>query len=174
MASLSAILAAVGRLGVGDPKHPSGKDFKVVLDAYLKDKTLNTEVFSTYVNSVSVPLAAMFEGFKQFSADSSGVSKRTVDVIQQAMQVLEVDLKRHDISESERREIRNQVLSLVVEAREEAREHRSFLMGLTYVGVGAVVVVGGVAVYVISGGKNSTLIQKGVGIAGKAAVKAAI
>lgn len=80
MAQLSEILAIMPRLGVRDPKNPSAKDIKVVLDAYLKDKSLDTEAFNTYVKSLSVPLKAMFEGFAQFSADSREVSRSTIDL----------------------------------------------------------------------------------------------
>ena len=65
MAQLSEILAIMSRLGVRDPNNPSAKDFKVGLDAYLKDKSLDTEAFNTYVKSLPTPLKVMCEGFAQ-------------------------------------------------------------------------------------------------------------
>jgi hypothetical protein len=172
MAGLSDVFTAMGRLGVRDPKNPTGADFKMVLDAYLKDKTLDTDVFTAYVKSMSVPLKTMFEGFAQFSADSKDMSKDTNAVIKQAMQILQGELNRSDITPKERREVLGHVLRLVTEARDESAKHRDFL-GRLALGMGAAaVVVAGVGVLVISRGKNADVIKKGLEMAGKAGVKA--
>ena len=172
MAGLSDAFAAVRKLGVHDPLKPSGKDFKVVLDAYLKDKTLDTEVFMTYAKSMTVPLKAMFEGFAQFSEDTKDLSKQTDEVIKQAMEILQQELKRENITPDERREVLGHVLQLVAEARDESAEHRAFLERLAF-GMGAAVfLVAGVGVLVISRGKNPDVMNKGLEMAGKAGAKA--
>jgi len=172
MAQLSEILAIMPRLGVRDPKNPSAKDIKVVLDAYLKDKSLDTEAFNTYVKSLSVPLKAMFEGFAQFSADSREVSRSTIDLIKQAMGILQQELRRENISDDERREILDCVLRLVAEARDESEKDRTFGTRLTYAATGSLVFVGGLAVFAWTRGKNTDVITRGVEIIGKAAAKA--
>jgi hypothetical protein len=172
MAQLSEILAIMPRLGVRDPKNPSAKDFKVVLDAYLKDKSLDTEAFNTYVKSLPAPLKVMCEGFAQFSADSREVSKRVLDVIERAMDVLQEDLRRENISADERREGLEHVLRLVAEARDESEKERTFRARLAYVTGGTVLVGAGVAVFVWSRGKNTEIMTRGVEVIGKAIAKA--
>lgn len=167
-----AVSAAVKRLGVPDPKNPSAKDFKLLLDAYLKDKSLDADVFNTYVKSLSVPLKAMFDGFAQFSADSKEVSKRSMDMIERAMDVLQAELKREGISDDERRHALDQVLRLVAEARDESARERSFRGRLAIGAVGTVVIVGGVAVFLATGGRNPAVLMKGVEMAGRAGSRA--
>jgi len=164
--------AVVARLGVGDPKNPSSRDFKVILDAYLKDKSLDTDAFNTYVKSLSAPLKAMCEGFAQFSADSKEVSKRTIDVIERAMDILQGELRRENISDDERREALDHVLRMVAEARDESEKERTFRSRLAYGVLAGVVIVSGVAVFVITVGKYPGLMEKGLEMAGKAAAKA--
>lgn len=168
----SAIAAAVKRLGVRDPKNPSAKDFKLLFDAYLKDKTLDTGVFNTYVKSLTVPLKAMFDGFAQFSADSRDVSKRTMDIIERAMDVLEAELKRENISDGERQAALDNVLRMVAEARDESERERFFRGRLAMGAIGTVVIVGGIGLYVVTRGRKPELLQKGIEMAGRAAVKA--
>lgn len=170
MANLSEVFAAVARLGVGDPKNPTGRDFKVILDAYLKDKTLDTEALTAYVKSTSAPLKAMFEGFAQFSLDSKEVSKSTLDVIRSAMDILNGELHREGISDDERREIREHVLRLVIEAKDESQQDRTFRSRLGYAAIGGAVIVGGVAVFMFTRGNNTKVLEKGLELAGKAAV----
>lgn len=178
MARLSEMLktmsarAVVARLGVGDPKNPSANDFKVIFDAYLKDKSLDTDAFNTYVKSLSAPLKAMCEGFAQFSSDSKEVSKRTIDVIERAMDILQGELKRENISDDQRREALDQVLRLVAEARDESEKERTFRGRLVYGIVGGLIIVSGVAVLVITGGKYPGVMEKGLKMAAKAAAKA--
>jgi hypothetical protein len=172
MAQLSEVLAVMPRLGVRDPMNPSAKDFKLVLDAYLKDKSLDTEAFNTYVRSLPASLKVMCEGFAQFSADSREVSKRVLDVIQQAMDVLQQDLRRENISADERREDLEYALRLVAEARDESEKDRTFRARLTYVTGGTVLVVSGVAVFAMTRGRNTEVITRGVEVIGKAVAKA--
>lgn len=168
---LSAASAAVKKLGVRDPKNPSAKDFKLILDAYLKDKSLNTEVFTTYVESLSAPLVAMFGGFAQFSTDSKDVSKRTIDVIERAMDVLQGELNRENISAEERQAVLDQVLRLVAEVRNESDNERTFRSSLARGVIGTVVIIIGVAVLVVTAGKYPGLMEKGLEIAGKSFAK---
>jgi hypothetical protein len=168
-----AARAVVARLGVGDPKNPSARDFKLIFDAYLKDKSLDTDAFNTYVKSLSAPLKAMCEGFAQFSADQQEVAKKSIDVIQQAMEILQGELKRANISDDERRELLDRVLRLVAEARDEAERERTFRARLAYGVLGGLALVTGVAVAVLTAGRYPQLMEKGLEMAGKAAAKAA-
>ncbi|MHB1323468.1 MAG: hypothetical protein ACYCXZ_03865 [Coriobacteriia bacterium] len=167
--NLSAVASAVKRLGVSDPNNPSAADFKVIWDAYLKNKSLDTEIFSTYVKSLSVPLKAMFDGFAQFSKDSSEVSKKTIHVIERAMDALEAELNRADISQDERQTALEHVLHLVAEARDESGRERAFRYRLAYGMLGTVVIVGGLALWIITGGRYQRLMEKGLTLVAKAA-----
>lgn len=169
----SVVAAAVKKLGVRDPQNPSAGDFKVVLDAYLKDKSLNTQIFTTYVKSLSAPLKAMFDGFTQFSADTGEVSKRALGVIERAMGIIQEELNREGISENERREALERVLHLVAEARDESKQDRAFKSRLAHGMLATVAIFAGVLIMVVTLGKYPHLATKGFELAAKAFGKAA-
>jgi hypothetical protein len=171
VADLPEVLGVVRRLGVRDLSNPSPREVKLVLDAYLKDKSLNTEAFNAYAKSLSAPLKAMVEGFAQFSADSRDVSKKTIDVIQQAMDILKGELSRPDISDDDRRQVLDHALRLVAEARDESDRERRFRSRLAQYVVGGTVVVVGTGVMIVTAGKYPGLMEKGLKLAGKAAGK---
>ena len=173
MASLSEIRANVARLGVRDPENPSPEETKLILDAYLKNKSMDTEAFNTYVKSLSAPLKAMFEGFAQFSAHSKDVSKRTIDIIEQAMSILQGELKRNDVSDDDRRAILDHVLRLVNQAREESDKHRSLLYRLAVGMIAVFLFVGGIFLVVFTFGKHPELIEKSFELAALAIGKKA-
>lgn len=168
MASLSEIRAKVARLGVIDPENPTPTEVKLILDAYLKEKSLDTDAFNTYVKSQSVSLKAMFEGFAQFSKDQGDVSKKTIDVIQRAMDILEGELKRENISDEGRLNLSDRIWRLVEDARDESDKERAFRsqLGRWAVGIfGIIVTIVGFVWVVVTLGRHPAVLEKGIELA---------
>ena len=166
-----AVFDRIRNLGVSDPKNPSAKEMKVILDAFLKNKSLGVKAFGIYSDLIDMSLKNLFDGLKAFSTDDRSVTESTMKLIDRAIAVLEKELDR-DISESARTKIHDRIFALIAEARDESQQSRNFrqlamgiVAGLVFLGIGGVVLIA-------TKGKNKEVLEKGMnlvrGIAGKA------
>jgi hypothetical protein len=128
------ISRALKRLGISDLQKLTASDLKVLLDAYLKSKALDTATFKLIVGRIDPLLRVVLDGLTAFSRDQTQVSSGTLSIIQQAIKVLEQELARDYITAEERMHVRGLVFDLVIEARKESTEHRNFLLKLASVG----------------------------------------
>ena len=82
------IIEKIKNLGVNKPTNPSPKEIKLILDAYLKSKSLDTEVFNNYFNIINPTLKTLFTGLIKFSEDQSKISIKALDIVNQAIEIL--------------------------------------------------------------------------------------
>jgi hypothetical protein len=148
------VIAALKGLGISDPRNLSAADMKLLLDAFLKKKSLDNDAFKAITASITPTLGVLFEGLKAFSKDQADVAKGTIATIQQAISILERELAREKLTPEERTLLLNKVYDLVLEARKEAAENRNFLLKLAAIGGSVALSTIGVALYALSGGKN--------------------
>lgn len=136
-------LRKIQALGVPDPLRASAETVKVVLSAYFTKKILSEGTFRDYMGTLNPSLLILMEGLKAFSLDQSGLSHKVLNHIDLAISVLKTRLDRPDITPQEAREIRQTILDLVREAREEANEQRILTVGLAAFATTALVAVAG-------------------------------
>jgi hypothetical protein len=148
-------------LGIFDLEQLSAADMKKLLDAYLKNKSLDHDAFQAIVAHFTPALPIVFDGLKAFANDQAPLAKHTLEIIQLAIGILEQELARDGVSPDERAQMRNRVFDLVMEARKETKENRDFLLKLATIGGGIAVLLVGVAVYALTGGKNDGVIKAG-------------
>lgn len=158
--------------GITNLNNPDKKDLYTVLQLYVADRKLTTEQFTHYMDFAKISVEATFNALQEFSSDTTDLTSETLQIIRKAIGILEKELER-DLVPEERKEIREQILGLISEARKEADKER--IQKRWYVGVAAgvgVVVIGG-AVMIASKGKNSKMLVKGTEMIGKAVRAAA-
>ena len=137
------ILRKVQSLGVVDPLRATAETVRVVLGAYFTKKVLDEETFRGYMGMLNPSLLILMEGLKAFSLDQSGISHKVQNTIELAISVLKTRLDRPDITLLEAREIRQEIMTLVREAREESNEQRILTVGLAAFATTALVAVAG-------------------------------
>ena len=137
------ILRKIQALGVPDPLRASAETVKVVLSAYFTKKVLDEPTFRHYMGTLNPSLMILMEGLKAFSLDQSGLSHKVLNHIDLAISVLKTRLDRPDLAPQEAREIRQTILDLVREAREEANEQRILTVGLAAFATTALIAVAG-------------------------------
>ena len=137
------ILRKVQALGIPDPLNATAQTVRVVLGAYFTRKMLRENTFRGYMGMLNPSLAVLMDGLKAFSLDQSGLSHKVQNHIELAIGVLKTRLDRPDITLLEAREIRQAILDLVREAREEANEQRIVTVGLAAFATTALVAVAG-------------------------------
>lgn len=137
------ILRKIQALGVTDPLKASAETVKVVLGAYFTRKILDEPTFRSYMGTLNPSLMILMEGLKAFSLDQSGLSHKVQNHIELAIGVLKTRMERPDVTPQEAREIRQAILDLVREAREESNEQRILTVGLAGFATMALVAVAG-------------------------------
>ena len=137
------ILRKVQSLGVVDPLRATAETVRVVLGAYFTKKVLDEETFRGYMGMLNPSLLILMEGLKAFSLDQSGISHKVQNTVELAIGVLKTRLDRPDITPLEAREIRQEIMTLVREAREESNEQRILTVGLAAFATTALVAVAG-------------------------------
>lgn len=137
------ILRKVQALGIADPLHATAATLKLVLAGYLTTKTLDEQTFRGYMGMVNPSLCCLMEGLKAFSLDQSGISHKVQNTVELALEALKTRLATPDLSPQEAREIRQTILDLVREAREEANEQRILTVGLAAFATTAFVALAG-------------------------------
>ena len=137
------ILRKVQALGVVDPLRATAETVRVVLGAYFTKKALDEETFRGYMGMLNPSLLILMEGLKAFSLDQSGLSHKVQNHIELGLNILKGRLDRPDITPQEAREIRQDVMTLVREAREESNEQRILTVGLAAFATTALVAVAG-------------------------------
>ena len=148
------ILRKIQALGVADPLKASVETVKVVLGAYFTKKILDEPTFRGYMGTLNPSLMILMEGLKAFSLDQSGLSHKVQNHIEMAMSVLKVRMERPDLTSLEAREIRQAILDLVREAREESNEQRILTVGLAGFATMALVAVAGGIVAALTDNKR--------------------
>jgi hypothetical protein len=166
MPNSNAILDKIRSLGVLDPPKPNSQDIKIILDAYLKNKELDVFIFKSYLDIVNPTLKILFEGLTSFSQDQKVLSSKALDIIHKAIDILGSQLEK-DLPSEERSQIRNQIVDLVSEARKETESSRKFMMNLAAIGGGFAIIAFGILVIIITKGKNTEAIKKGIEIMSK-------
>jgi hypothetical protein len=136
MADDVEVMRKLRDLGASDPRNLSAADVKVLLDAYLKNKSLNTDAFKALVAGIHPSLRAVFEGLKAFSNDQAQVAKGVLEIIRDAIRILEKELSRAHLLPEERDQLLKNVYELVQKAREEGDKNRNFLLKLAGIGGG--------------------------------------
>jgi hypothetical protein len=121
------------------PDNPSGNALSVV-DANQSKLTAIGRWAGKYFEFVHEPIQTVFDSLREFAHDQKDTSDKVLHTVNKAIDVLEKELEK-DIESGERQEIREQICSLVVEARKEAAESRIFTEGLALLG-GSVALVG--------------------------------
>ena len=158
----------IKKIGVKNPKKPTAKEIKLILDAYLRTKELDTEIFNNYLKMVNPALNIIFDGLKQFSEDQSKTSEKTLNIIKTAMHILGEELQKENLKPKEKSDLRNKLIELVNDAREESKENKAFLIKCGLIGLGAVTIIAGGVLFVVTKGKSKTVIVKGVQTIGRA------
>lgn len=151
----------IQELGVKNPNSPSVKEMTKILEAYIKTKKIDELVFRNYMTAIKPSLKVLFDALIKVSVACEKTTRGTQTIIEKALNILEAELKR-DIPEERRKEITDNILDLVRQAREESKETRTFLKTITIIGVGAFVIVIGVSVYTLTKGKNGQMIAQGI------------
>ena len=153
------VLETITKLGVSNPINPSSKDITLIMEAYLKNKELDVETFKMYQGIVTPALANLFEGLKQFSSDETNIARDTISLINKAIEILSAELVKNP-RRKERKNIRDQIFNLIIEARKESDQSRRFKTKLLYVaGTVTAAIIGG-SVYLIK--KAPRYIAKGL------------
>jgi len=152
----------LSKLGVKDPEKATGQDYKILLDAYLRDKSLNYQMFCSCMDSLSSSYSSLVDGLKLFSSDSRIVTQSVLDIIKKIIDILERELMRTDISKEERMDLRAEIYRYMLVAREEADKQRELSKNLAWSILGIFLIIAGIVVYIISGGKNKEVIVQGI------------
>jgi len=153
-------------LGITFPLKGNKKELLVILQAYIVDRKINLEILKNYFTNVGPSTKTLIESLKQFSVEQTKISTKTLDLINNAVEICKIQLQK-DLSKEERESLNNQVFEYIKEARKESNEHRKFLLQLAAIGGATLLIIGGITVLILTRGKNPQLVQKGAEIIGK-------
>lgn len=159
---MSNFLDKIKSLGVKDPQNPSDEDWQIILNAYIKEKTLDVDAFNTYMKFTSESLKSIVEALKSFTETERDVSVKVLDIISKATSIFEKELAR-EISDEERSKIRQQIIDLVNMAREESKGQREANQGYGKMLLCFATAVFGIAAAILlGGGKKDGDIRKNI------------
>ena len=161
------IIEKLKKIGVKNFENPSPDDIVKIMNAVLKSKEIDASVFKTYVDNLAPQNKVLFEGLQTFAVSQKEISKSVMDIINNAINILGAQLDKAQTAE-ERKEIRDDILKKVEEARIESDKQREFYTRLALIGGGVILAGLGVAAFLVTRGKNTKMITKGMQMVGKA------
>lgn len=136
---------ALAKIGISGPYDASADMVRRVIEGYIAKKTIDGETFTEYLRVCAPPPAILLQAFREFAAQSTQLSARVLDIIQEAIHYLQGIVAE---TAEEREQIRQHILELVKAARKEAESQREFNWRLIRA---AVLYVGGASLVVVAG-----------------------
>lgn len=161
------LLEKLKNIGITNLQNPSAEDVLKILNATLKSKEIDADVFKNYMNYVTPQVKVLFDGLQTFVQSQEKISKSVIDIISNAINILGRELEK-DLTNEERKTIRDEISKYIEQARIESDKHRNFIKELTMFGGVAVMLVIVAGVYVVTKGKSKEVLTKGVQMVGKA------
>lgn len=116
--SQNDFLAELTTLGVKNPDSPSTEELTLILKAMLENKKINSETIISYLGNANIALESYYTSLKDLSTDSRIIGEKTLDLIQEGVQILGVNLQNKNLRAKERSEIRIQINDLMAKAVE--------------------------------------------------------
>lgn len=113
------------KVGIAAPWDAGQKTIQAFLGAYLGKKTLDHAAFSKYIKLANPATPALYAAIQAVVTEQNGLSKRVVEVIHCGIESLKEAISRAT-SPEERKEVRQQILDLIRQARDEADRQRRF------------------------------------------------
>lgn len=137
----SDLRAKLVSLGVKPKTSPKAGDLVRVFNAYAVDGTLTVADYTKYVSAVTPLAKETISALRTFAQESADLSKKTLAILDRALQIYGDQAARKDLSPDERRQINEHIFRTVQEARQESRELREFFTKLATGVLGVVVFV---------------------------------
>jgi hypothetical protein len=161
------IIEKLKKIGVKNFDNPSPDDIVKIMNAILKSKEIDASVFKSYVDNLAPQNKILFEGLQTFAISQKEISKSVMDIINNAINILGAQLDKAQTVE-ERKEIRDDISKKVEEARIESDKQRKFYTRLALIGGGVALAGLGVAAFLVTRGKNTEMLTKGIQMVSKA------
>ena len=103
-------------LGVKDPNSPTKEELTLILETALKDKEIDFLTIRSYLETANIALESYFNALKSISADGRKMGEGALALIQQAIDILGVNLAKKRLKPAERSEVRNHISELTAKA----------------------------------------------------------
>lgn len=146
-------------LGITNIENLDSDDIEKLLYAGFINNEVNKNIVKKYLEVI--PLETFYNSLKTFAATNKDLSKQTLTIINNAIEILGKDLER-ELSKEERERTQAHIIQLINTAVDQRREDRKFGDNLARYGLAAMVIAAGVVVFAITGGRNKEVLEKGI------------
>ena len=153
-------------LGVSNPENPSKADLELYLKALLIDKKIRLDESKNFLKNNADVTSNFLDALKSVAFGLEKTSQLTLELINNAIGIIGKQLDRK-LSERERKSIIKGILKLVEIAVGVEGDSRESRMHMIFIGGGLVVLTLGLAVFILSKGKNPQLLTKGAEVVAK-------
>jgi hypothetical protein len=158
---MSKHIEVMRELGVQNPNNPSEKDLKLIIDNYLKAQKIDQDIFTEYMKNVSPSVKELVGAVKSITKENKELSEKAINSLDRVIKMLEKEYESAK-TEDQKDKIWKRIETLLQAVREEVRENRNFALKVFGIGAGAVVVLGGVGLFLATRGRNTEVIKQGV------------
>lgn len=145
--------------GVSNVSSPTPADVRRWFVESLRG-SLDADLVATFIRQAAIAPNLCLASLRDAASSSADVSAKTIDIIQRSLPLLEAALAAAD-TPLEREKVIERVLSVVREARAEAKEHRALLTRVVVSAASVAVVAVGALAVVMSQGRSKGVLHAG-------------